>query len=34
VRLGCDLAQGFVLARPMPADEMRRWLRARVPTVD
>jgi EAL domain-containing protein (putative c-di-GMP-specific phosphodiesterase class I) len=34
IRLGCDLAQGFALARPMPADDMRRWLRARVPTVD
>ena len=27
-------AQGFALARPMAADDMRRWLRARVPTVD
>ena len=27
VRLGCDYAQGFALARPMPADAMRRWLR-------
>ena len=27
-------AQGFALARPMPADDMSRWLRARVPTVD
>jgi diguanylate cyclase (GGDEF)-like protein len=34
VGLGCDLAQGFALARPMPAEDMRRWLRARVPTVD
>ena len=33
VRLGCDYAQGFALARPMPADAMRSWLRARV-TVD
>jgi diguanylate cyclase (GGDEF)-like protein len=33
VRLGCDYAQGFALARPMPADAMRGWLRARV-TVD
>jgi EAL domain-containing protein (putative c-di-GMP-specific phosphodiesterase class I) len=31
--LGCDYAQGFALARPMPADDVRRWLRARV-TVD
>jgi EAL domain-containing protein (putative c-di-GMP-specific phosphodiesterase class I) len=34
VALGCDLAQGFALARPMPADDIRSWLRARVPTVD
>jgi diguanylate cyclase (GGDEF)-like protein len=33
VGLGCDYAQGFALARPMPADAMRSWLRARV-TVD
>jgi EAL domain-containing protein (putative c-di-GMP-specific phosphodiesterase class I) len=29
IRLGCDYAQGFALARPMPADSMGRWLRAR-----
>jgi diguanylate cyclase (GGDEF)-like protein len=26
IRLGCDCAQGFALARPMAADNMRRWL--------
>jgi EAL domain-containing protein (putative c-di-GMP-specific phosphodiesterase class I) len=25
-RLGCDLAQGFYLGRPMPADHLDRWL--------
>jgi diguanylate cyclase (GGDEF)-like protein/PAS domain S-box-containing protein len=24
--LGCDLAQGFWIARPMPADELMQWL--------
>ncbi|MCG6896011.1 MAG: EAL domain-containing protein [Thiocapsa sp.] len=28
LRLGCDLAQGFAIARPMPADELPVWLAA------
>lgn len=24
-RLGCDLVQGFFIARPMPADQLRTW---------
>jgi diguanylate cyclase len=28
-RLGCDVGQGYWLARPMPADELPRWLVAR-----
>ena len=27
--LGCDRAQGYFIARPMPADALRTWLRAR-----
>jgi EAL domain-containing protein (putative c-di-GMP-specific phosphodiesterase class I) len=25
---GCDVAQGFFLARPMPADRLEAWLAA------
>ncbi|WP_295404710.1 EAL domain-containing protein [uncultured Thiocystis sp.] len=33
LRLGCDLAQGFGIARPMPAHELPGWLAAwRIPT--
>jgi EAL domain-containing protein (putative c-di-GMP-specific phosphodiesterase class I) len=30
--LGCTFAQGFHIARPMPADELPAWLTARAPT--
>jgi len=26
LRLGCELAQGFAIARPMPADELPAWI--------
>jgi hypothetical protein len=29
VELGCSYAQGYHIARPMPADELVRWLAAR-----
>ena len=27
--IGCDLVQGYVYARPMPAEELDAWMRAR-----
>ena len=30
--LGCTFAQGFHIARPMPADELTAWLSARAAT--
>ncbi len=29
-RLGCDVAQGFAIARPMPVDDFLAWLSAPV----
>jgi diguanylate cyclase len=31
-RAGCDMAQGFFFARPMPLDRLRPWLSATTPT--
>jgi EAL domain-containing protein (putative c-di-GMP-specific phosphodiesterase class I) len=28
VALGCDVAQGYYLSRPVPAAELASWLRA------
>ena len=30
-RLGCDVAQGFYLSRPVPGDQLSAWLRAAQP---
>jgi diguanylate cyclase len=30
VRFGCDMAQGFFFARPMPADQLTAWMNARI----
>jgi EAL domain-containing protein (putative c-di-GMP-specific phosphodiesterase class I) len=25
--MGCDMAQGYFVSRPLPADEFARWMR-------
>jgi EAL domain-containing protein (putative c-di-GMP-specific phosphodiesterase class I) len=30
--LGCTFAQGYHIARPMPADELTSWVKARSST--
>ncbi|MBO0839526.1 MAG: EAL domain-containing protein [Sciscionella sp.] len=29
VTMGCDVAQGYLISRPLPADKLEAWLRAR-----
>jgi diguanylate cyclase len=32
--LGCDLAQGYWISRPLPADETQAWVRDHAPRAD
>lgn len=29
--LGCDIAQGYLMAAPMPVDDLPGWVKARGP---
>jgi diguanylate cyclase len=29
-RLGCDLAQGYQISKPLPAEQLTAWLQARI----
>jgi diguanylate cyclase len=29
-RLGCDLAQGYHISKPLPAEQLTSWLHARL----
>jgi EAL domain-containing protein (putative c-di-GMP-specific phosphodiesterase class I) len=29
-RLGCDLAQGYHISKPLPAEQLTGWLQARI----
>jgi EAL domain-containing protein (putative c-di-GMP-specific phosphodiesterase class I) len=31
IRLGCDLGQGYGIARPMPAEDVQAWVQAYKP---
>ncbi len=30
-RLGCDVAQGYFISQPLPAEELTGWLQTRIP---
>ena len=32
--MGCDIAQGYVISRPIEADDLPSWLREWVPPIE